>query len=454
MIQSVFNPYGLSFSIYLHFINIIIFRFPFPFSKLLNQPRTYRMDSVGQSDKPVTSAREEFKRQKQLEKARREGKLPPELDEHGQEISPYIPHYIAKAPWYASSGDNPSLRHQKSRNLYHPDQSSASHHEKITLDSSNSIKYQKGACENCGALTHNRRDCVERPRKVGAKWSGVISSEPIKEVIIKEAKLDFEGKRDRWAGYDPSTYQEEFLKEWSKVEDSHQRAKIQKSINKRLKSSKNKNEDDDNDSQDYSDDNIKGIDKESDKEEEEENDEEELYAEKTQVPEHKFPDPYTRVSAKNLRIREDTAKYLKDLNSNLFYNPKSRSMREQVNGSKAFSSKRKIERITKDNLSQVVKQITAAHNSPWTLASSEKKNLKELEKLSWESTPLPPPIEESENSKKLYSIVNPTFVEEGKKKLLSKELKEQQDRESILQELYGDESTSMRKGSLPDSVIH
>jgi hypothetical protein len=30
----------------------------------------------------------------------------------------------------------------------------------------------KGACANCGAMSHKTKDCTERPRKLGAKYTG------------------------------------------------------------------------------------------------------------------------------------------------------------------------------------------------------------------------------------------------------------------------------------------
>ena len=33
-------------------------------------------------------------------------------------------------------------------------------------------KFRKGACTNCGAITHKKIDCLEKPRKIGAKWTG------------------------------------------------------------------------------------------------------------------------------------------------------------------------------------------------------------------------------------------------------------------------------------------
>jgi pre-mRNA-processing factor SLU7 len=56
--------------------------------------------------------REEFKKAKVIEEARKAGTLPAEIDEEGREINPHIPQYIAQAPWYLSSSA-PSLKHQR-----------------------------------------------------------------------------------------------------------------------------------------------------------------------------------------------------------------------------------------------------------------------------------------------------------------------------------------------------
>lgn len=52
-------------------------------------------------------------------------------------------------------------------------------------------------------MTHDSKCCMERPRKVGAKWTNKRIA-PDEKVEIFE--LDYDGKRDRWNGYDPATY--------------------------------------------------------------------------------------------------------------------------------------------------------------------------------------------------------------------------------------------------------
>lgn len=67
-------------------------------------------------------------------------------------------------------------------------------------------KYRPGACENCGAITHKRKDCLDRPRKVGAKFSGKDFKG---DEEIRVLDFDYEASKDRWNGYNPDRYKEE-----------------------------------------------------------------------------------------------------------------------------------------------------------------------------------------------------------------------------------------------------
>ncbi|KAK4760751.1 hypothetical protein SAY87_005644 [Trapa incisa] len=57
--------------------------------------------------------------------------------------------------------------------------------------------------EICGVMTHDARSCMDKPRKRGAKWTNMHIA-PDEE--IETFELDYDGKRDRWNGYDASTY--------------------------------------------------------------------------------------------------------------------------------------------------------------------------------------------------------------------------------------------------------
>ncbi|CAH1760145.1 3760_t:CDS:2 [Entrophospora sp. SA101] len=162
------------------------------------------------------SFKSDYRRQKDLEAARKAGTAPAEQDEEGKDINPHIPQYIAKAPWYLDTG-GPSLKHQRIiQSNNETEMVNDRWYARGVRAGPAAKKYRKGACENCGAMTHKSRDCMDRPRKTGAKWSGT----DIKAYI----ELDYDAKRDRWNGYDPSEHVK-IYEEYEKIEDERRKIK-------------------------------------------------------------------------------------------------------------------------------------------------------------------------------------------------------------------------------------
>lgn len=117
------------------------------------------------------ATREDAKKQRELEEARKSGLIPAEKDEEGKDINPHIPQYIAKAPWYLSQDSRPSLKHQRF-SAEHASNFHKWYQRGLVSDAAAVVKFRKGACQNCGAMSHQAKDCTERPRKKGAKWTG------------------------------------------------------------------------------------------------------------------------------------------------------------------------------------------------------------------------------------------------------------------------------------------
>ena len=57
--------------------------------------------------------------------------------------------------------------------------------------------------DSFGAMTHESKTCMDRPRKTGAKFTNKFIAPDEK---IETFELDYDGKRDKWNGYDASTY--------------------------------------------------------------------------------------------------------------------------------------------------------------------------------------------------------------------------------------------------------
>ncbi|KAL1230484.1 Pre-mRNA-splicing factor SLU7 [Trichinella pseudospiralis] len=261
-------------------------------------------------DGPRRQTKEEYRKLKELEEARKAGTVPAMTDvETGSDINPHIPHYIAQAPWYIGAA-GPTLKHQKPHPERQKELAAITQWYKRGVSDQVAQKYRKGACENCGAMTHKRKDCLERPRKIGAKYTN--DSIAADEFSQPNIKLDYDAKRDRWNGFDASSYNAQAVKEFDQLEEARKKIRLEKCT--------------DSDQVVQRDDSVLA---EEDRIGQKDVDEDK-YAENASMPGVKLDvDSRTRITVRNLRIREDTAKYLYNLDPNsAYYDPKSRSMRD------------------------------------------------------------------------------------------------------------------------------
>ncbi|KAL1563477.1 pre-mRNA-splicing factor SLU7-like isoform X3 [Salvia divinorum] len=226
------------------------------------------------------------RKQAVLEEARKAGLAAAELDENGKEINLHIPQYMSCAPWYLNA-ERPGLKHQRK---WKSDPNYSKSWYDRGAKTFQAQKFRKGACGNCGALTHRNKACVERPRKLGAKWTGKHIAP---DERIETFELDYDGKRDRWNGYDAAVSHKHVIQRFEARSKFLKVAQLKKL-------------------------------------------EDEARVDESKQMEFAKVEKRVRTTGggstgtvRNLRIREDTAKYLLNLDVNsAHYDPKSRSMRE------------------------------------------------------------------------------------------------------------------------------
>ncbi|KAM0473232.1 hypothetical protein ACHAPX_008284 [Trichoderma viride] len=209
----------------------------------------------------------------------------PQTGAASKEENIYIPSFISKRPFYAGEegdDDNDYLKHQRREEK----NEKAQWYDRGKKSGPAATKYRKGACENCGSMTHKVKDCLSRPRAKGAKWTG---KDIQADEVVQDVKLGWDAKRDRWNGYDAREYRRV-------VDDFHEMEELRKQAKNAIAG------DDDDDDEEGKDDGDK-------------------YAEENDMSKHQS------TATRQLRIREDTAKYLLNLDlESAKYDPKTRAL--------------------------------------------------------------------------------------------------------------------------------
>ncbi|KAH8728930.1 ANTH domain-containing protein [Phaeosphaeriaceae sp. PMI808] len=291
----------------------------------------------------------------------------PDISAAAKERNEYIPSFISKKPFYAideTGEDNDYLDHQR---LQKQEQDSKWYDRGKKIGPA-ATKYRKGACENCGAMTHKKKDCLSRPRKAGAKFTG---KDIEADEAVQDVQLGFDAKRDRWNGYDASNF-EEVIEEYKALEEIRKKAKATQT------------------SEDNSDD---------------DEDEGDKYDAETDMGRKQA------TSTRNLRLREDTAKYLLNLDlESAKYDPKTRSMVDSG--------------IISDNAAKLVAE------EGFMKASGDAAEFERAQRYAWET-------QNRGDKNKLHLQANPTSGEVMRKKQLKEAEEQKLARAKMLAEKYG-----------------
>ncbi|KAI9715423.1 MAG: mRNA splicing protein [Chrysothrix sp. TS-e1954] len=296
------------------------------------------------------------------------------------ERNQYIPSFISKKPFYVDDKDSPAstsdadyLEHQRLHDSSARAPSAQQWYDRGRKLGPAATKFRKGACENCGAMTHKTKECLSRPRKQGAKWTGVDIQA---DEVVQDVKLGWDAKRDRWNGYD--------AREYKAVVEEHQA----------LEELKRK------------------VDGEG-KEEEDGDDAGAKYEEETDMGRQQS------TSTRNLRLREDTAKYLLNLDlESARYDPKTRSMVDSG--------------ATADQAAALVAE------EGFMKMSGDAGEFEKAQRAAWEA-------QERGDSSKLHLQANPTAAQITQRKEKDEsETKKQQQRKMLL-DMYGEQTAHAQK---------
>ncbi|MCJ1404207.1 mRNA splicing protein [Xylographa trunciseda] len=311
-------------------------------------------------------------------------------DVASKEKNEYIPTFISKKPFYIDGDDTTSdyLEHQRLQKAA-TDQSKWYDRGKRLGPAA--TRFRKGACENCGAMTHRTKDCLSRPRAKGARWTG---KDIQADEVVQDVELGWDAKRDRWNGYDAVEYRT-VIEEYEEMESLKKQAKGAEALGQRL----------------LTEEGDEGMEAEG---------EEAKYAEESDMGRQQS------TATRNLRLREDTAKYLLNLDlDSAKYDPKTRSMVDM--GAQADLA---AALVAEDNFMR---------------ASGDAAEFERAEKYAWES-------QERGDKNKTHIQANPTSGEYFLRKEKEERKARREAHQTMLLEKYGGEQL-LQPGPLRNAAV-
>lgn len=311
----------------------------------------------------------------------------PDVSAPTKERNEYIPSFIAKKPFYvddaATTDDHDYLEHQRLQK--DSAVTDSKWYDRGQKAGPAATKYRKGACENCGSLTHKAKDCLSRPRKAGAKWTGKNIEA---DEVVQNIDLGWDAKRDRWNGYDAKEYAQ-VVAEYNEMEGLRKQAKSQSS---KIEASDDVEADEE------------GI----------------KYEEETDMGRQQS------TATRNLRLREDTAKYLLNLDlDSAKYDPKTRSMVDSG--------------ATSDKAAALVAE------EGFEKMSGDAAEFERAQRYAWES-------QERGDKSKLHIQANPTSGEYLRKKEFKEKTEKREADRRALFDKYGGEK-HLKRNALTDIAI-
>lgn len=309
-----------------------------------------------------------------------------------KEENVYIPQFITKRPFYAINEEEEGEEgkatadsaHEGTTNITRTGSRDYLDHQRLRKKEEESkwyqrgkkvgpvaTKYRKGACENCGSMSHAKRDCFHRPRARLAKFSG----EDIQaDELVEDVKLSWDAKRDRWLGFDPRDYAG-MMAQRERMNEAR-RVLVEKATGGE---GEKKEGDKDADGTRYADDTELGVSRKN--------------------------------GAADLRMREDTARYLVNLDiDSAKYDPKRRKI---VDGGAFLDDSARL--FAEENFAK---------------ASGDAEAFEKAERYAWE-------VHDKTGDASLHMQANPTAAAHRRKLDQEEARKKQKEMDDLMREKYG-----------------